>query len=232
MSLLKEDNYNKLPNEIKINDNINIQTNQNQNFDKIKNISELPHKYITQPKSNEFFILTNNGLKGICLLLLILLIPLCILAAMICISLFDIDYDPIGRYIGIVFASFWILLFLIFNIRVFLDFFQYPKGIKITLDVDGIKMIEIYRCPCRHKKGISETGEIKRFDVKTDLIKNDEVITKLISIIYYDYNNNEKILATKNFDENEANYLIYILNNYLQSNTSNYITPITPYNNY
>ena len=95
-------------------------------------------------------------------------------------------------------------------------------------------MIEIYRCPC-HNKQISETGEIKRFDVKTDIIKNDEETKKSIksiSIIYYDHNNNEKLLAKENFDENEVNYLIYILNNYLQSNTSNYITPITPYNNY
>ena len=93
-------------------------------------------------------------------------------------------------------------------------------------------MMKIYRCQCCRNKEILETGEIKRFDVKTEQIKNNEEIKKLISIIYYDYNNNEKILATKNFDENEANYLIYILNNYLQSNTSNYITPITPYNNY
>ena len=106
------------------------------------------------------------------------------------------------------------------------------KGIEITLDVDGIKMIKIYRCPCRHSEQILGTGEIKRFDVKIDIIQNDEEIQKLISIIYYDYNNNEKLLAKKYFDENEANYLIYILNNYLQSNTSNYITPITPYTKY
>ena len=230
MSALKDNNYNKLPDEVKNNDNINIQTNQNQNFDKIKNISELPHKYITQPKSNEFFILI-NGLKVFCMSLFILLITLCFLAGIICICLFATDYEPIGRYIGLAFASFLFLLFLLANIGLIHDFFQSPKGIKITLDVDGIKMIKIYRCPC-HNKQISETGEIKRFDVKTDLIKNDEVITKLISIIYYDYNNNEKLLVKKYFDENEANYLIYILNNYLQSNTSNYITPITPYNNY
>ena len=233
MSALKDDNYNKLPDEVKNNDNINIQTNQNQNFDKIKNISELPHKYITQPKSNEFFILI-NGLKEFCMSLFILLISLCFLAAIICISLFSTDCDPIGRYIGLAFASFFFVLLLIANLSLIFNFFQSPKGIKITLDVDGIKMIEIYRCPC-HNKQISETGEIKRFDVKTDIIKNDEETKKSIksiSIIYYDHNNNEKLLAKENFDENEANYLIYILNNYLQSNTSNYITPITPYNNY
>jgi len=230
MSALTDDNYNKLPDEVKINDNMNIQTNQNQNFDKIKNISELPHKYITQPKSNEFFILTNK-LEGICTIVISLLISTGFLAATICIRIFATDYD-FGIYIGIVFTSFLFLLILILTIYYIYDVLKYPKGIKITLDVDGIKMMKIYRCQCCRNKEILETGEIKRFDVKTEQIKNNEEIKKLISIIYYDYNNNEKILATKNFDENEANYLIYILNNYLQNNTSNYITPITPYNNY
>ena len=231
MSALKDDNYNKLPDEVKNNDNINIQTNQNQNFDKIKNISELPHKYITQPKSNEFFILI-NGLKDICMSLFVLLISGGFLAGLICIRIFTTDYNPFGLYIGLGLMGFMFLVGLISIIFSIYNFFLSEKGIKITLDVDGIKMINVYRCPCRHSKQILETGEIKRFDVKIDLIQNDEEIQKLISIIYYDYNNNEKLLAKKYFDENEANYLIYILNNYLQSNTSNYITPITPYNNY
>ena len=119
MSALTDDNYNKLPDEVKINDNMNIQTNQNQNFDKIKNISELPHKYITQPKSNEFFILTNK-LEGICTIVISLLISTGFLAATICIRIFATDYD-FGIYIGIVFTSFLFLLILILTIYYIYD---------------------------------------------------------------------------------------------------------------
>ena len=53
-----------------------------------------------------------------------------------------------------------------------------------------------------------------------------------IRILYYDCNDKENLLVRDYFYEEEARYLIYILNNYLQGNNPNYITPITPYNNY
>ena len=53
-----------------------------------------------------------------------------------------------------------------------------------------------------------------------------------IRILYYDCNDKENLLVRDYFYEEEARYLIYILNNYLQGNNPNYIIPITPYNNY
>ena len=48
------------------------------------------------------------------------------------------------------------------------------KGIEITLDVDGIKIIKIFRFLCCRMKKIFGPGEIKRFDIKTTE-KKDEI---------------------------------------------------------
>ena len=100
------------------------------------------------------------------------------------------------------------------------------KRIKITLDIDGMKIIKIYRCPCRHNLEILTMG-VKRFEMNYD-----GKIKGLININYYDNNNNMQLLVGRPFVEDEAGYLVYTLNKYLQGNSSNSVSPLTPYNNY
>ena len=47
------------------------------------------------------------------------------------------------------------------------------KGIEITLDVDGIKIINIFRFLCCRMKKIFVPGKIKIFDIKTTENKDE-----------------------------------------------------------
>ena len=222
-------NYKNITDEVKNDDYLNIQTDQNQKFAKIKNIAELPHKNITQPRSNKFYILINDLdlIKVLYASIIIGLCSGCLFAFLYIgtnhsskINLTLIFYYILTGLTGLIFVLSF--LFIICCIALLIITF---KAIKITLDVDGIEIIKIHYCSCCHKKQIFRTGEIKRFDIKIE--KKNE--TEIISIIYYDSNNNEKLLTRNFFYEDEAKYLMYILNNYLQGKNSNYITPITPY---
>ena len=188
---------------------------QNEKFEKIKNIEELTHKFITQPKSNEFSILLNESdtCIGLCFCGVLATPAFGLIIYMIISS----NYNSEGIYTGIIVSALFSLFALIF---VILDLVGSFKRIKITLDIDGMTILKIYKCPCRHSLVIL-TSEIKRFEINFD-----EKIKSVININYYDNNNEMKLLVGKAFDEDEAGYLVYTLNKYLQGN------PLTPYNNY
>ena len=204
------------------NDNliIHISPNQIAKFEKIKNIEDLPHKFITQPKSNEFSIFISDNSDtyiGLCVSLVFGSPAI----GLIIYIIFASHYNKDAVYNGIIISFLFFLFSLFFTI---LDLVTNFKRVRIILDVDGLKIIKIYKCLCRQSKYIFEK-EIKSIEMSYDKRKKS-----FININYYDNNNEKHLLVRRSFDEDEAGYLVYILNNYLQGKSSSF--SFTPYNNY
>ena len=216
------------------NDNLinNSPNYQNKNFENIHSIADLPHRIITQPKENEFSIFLSN-----CEYTWIGLSISAVFGAPGLGLIFYLIFSSSSKkeiFITWIVASFlFCAMCLFFTIYALVITF---KKMKIILDVDGLKIIKIYLCPCRHDLQIITTG-ITRFEMSFDT-KN----ASLISINYYDNYGKTETLVTRRFFEDEARYLVYILNKYLQKNSSNFANPqgnssdfsnpLTPYHNY
>ena len=195
----------------------------NKKFENIKSIEELTHSFISQPNPNEFSIVLGDcGIT--CCGLGISAVFGAPAVGLIIYIIFASHYNAKAVYTGIVISALFCFFCLIFT---FLDLIQSIKRIKITLDADGMKIIKIHLCPCRCDEEIVTTG-IQKFEMDYD-----EKIKTLISINYHDINYKERqLLIQRAFSEDEAGYLIYVLNKYLQENSSKFASPLSPYNNY
>ena len=195
----------------------------NKKFENIKSIEELTHSLISQPNPNEFSIFL-SGCSDTCIGLCVSAVFGAPAVGLIIYIIFASHYNTKAVHSGIMVSALFCFFCLIFT---FLDLIQSVKKIKITLDADGMKIIKIHLCPCRHDTEIVTNG-IQKFEMDYD-----EKIKTLISINYHDINYKERQLLVKRvFSEDEAGYLVYVLNKYLQENSSKFANPITPYNNY
>ena len=195
----------------------------NKKFENIKSIEELTHSYIFQPNPNEFSIVLSQCCD-ICAGLIVSAIVGSPAVGLIIYTIYASHYDAkdISTWIAISALFCFICLIITFS-HLILSI----KRIKITLDADGMKIIKIHLCPCRRNKEIVTTG-IQKFEMDYD-----EKIKTLISINYHDINYKERqLLIQRAFSEDEARYLVYILNKYLQENSSKFASPLSPYNNY
>ena len=193
------------------NDNLinNSPNYQNKDFENIHSIADLPHRIITQPKENEFSIFL-SGWKDTWMSLSISAVFGAPGVGLIFYLIFSSSSKKEWAYTWIVVSFLFCAMCLFFTIFGTVQTF---KKMKIILDVDGLKIIKIYLCPCRHYLQIITTG-ITRFEMSFDT-KN----ASLISINYYDNYGKKEILVTLDFFEDEARYLVYILNKYLQRNS-------------
>ena len=78
-------------------------------------------------------------------------------------NIFD---SQLGAYLVIGFFGFIFSLGILGTILCIFFIISSFKGIEITLDVNGIKIIKIFRFLCCRNEKIFGVGEIKRFDIK------------------------------------------------------------------
>ena len=195
----------------------------NKKFENIKSIEELTHSFISQPNPNEFHIALSECSETCCSLCFSAIFGAPAVGLVIYI-IFASHYNAKKVYTGIAVSALFCFFLIILTI---IDLIQSIKRIKITLESDGLKSIKIYLCPCRHDKEIVTTG-IQKFEMDYD-----EKTKTLISINYHDINYKERqLLIQRAFSEDEAGYLIYVLNKYLQENSSKFASPLSQYNNY
>ena len=178
-------------------------------FESITNVSQLPNYYIKQPNLNEFIIKCNNLFWGI---FAFFLGSSGFLSLFICVIIFDIgQYSSGGIKIGIGFSGFLsfigLISFLCFTIR---------QKVILTDDYIQIKNYHILCCINSNKK--YNYIDIKGF--KVNIVKENQEgreVTKNIEIICYDNSNEEKYFFAHNFELEEAEYFVYVVNGFIKT---------------
>ena len=201
-----ENNY-YIPEEVKAYNSQNYAYTPNQpgapgvSIQNAQSLNDIPHKYIKQINSNEFYINYKTNRWPICLFILVS-------GGFIAILIIGLLYAPdenksVGGIIfGLVFCGF------LFTLGVYGFVFD-PASLTFYLEQDSIRIKIIRNCCCLKKNTILRRCDIQRFDIK--LSEN----FKPKSIFYIDKDGEIKYLISLDFYGNEAAYLVNILNNHI-----------------
>ncbi len=173
-------------------------------YKNITNVSQIPNYYIKQSSPNVFIIKCSNL---IFLPLSFFLAGSGFLAGLICIKLFcsPENTNIIGLYFGISFISF-ILIVLIYAILAF------PLKEIVYFEDIGFKVVSVIVFFCIHKTKFYKYQEYRSIDIQIQIKQN--TITK-VNLIYFNENNNKKLLFSHNFTLEEAEYFKYIVMKYI-----------------
>ena len=188
------ENYANTPNQTGA-PNISIQNAQS--------LNDIPHKYIKQINSNEFYINYKTNRWPICLFILV---SAGFIAILIIVLLYAPDEDKSegGIYFGIGFCG----LFFIFGIS---GFICDTASFTFYLEQDSIRIKIIRNCCCLQKNTILRRGDIQLFDV--ELFERRNIKSK--SIFYINKDGEKKYLIGLDFFGDEAGYLVYVLNRHM-----------------
>jgi hypothetical protein len=174
----------------------------NNKFQNISNVSEVNHYYMKQPFKNEFIIKCSNNF--------FFMIPVLILTGLFVTGLifaiyFQTDSDEYGLFFAVGFVGF------IFSLS-FWAFLMSPIRHKFVLEEMEIRLT-IYHLFCCIPRTITyKRGDIKKFEVARE-IKDKANTAKLI---YYDKDNKKRVFPIDhNFTMDEAEYFVYVANNYV-----------------
>ena len=172
-------------------------------YKNITNISQLSNHYIEQLNSNEFIIKCNNTFWSI---IVFLFGTSCFLTIMICILLLDESKNKNTG--GLIFAI--CFLGILFLVGLF-SFLFTPIRHKVFLTENYIQ-IKVYRILCCFNSDKTyDYININNFQVDINEKKNG----KDINIVYLDIYNKKKRLFDHNFESEEAEYFVYVVNGFI-----------------
>ena len=191
-------NYDYTPNEPEA-PSISIQN--------VQSLNDIPHKWIKQKNSNEFYMKYNTKKWRICLFTFVS-------AGFIAIIIIFVFYSPddenrsTGSLVGGIFAIG--ICGLIFCLSIY-GFITEQDSLTFYLEQDSIRIKIILGCCCLQKNTILKRDDIQRFDIG--------FYPK--SIYYINSFGENKNLITLDFFGNEASYLVNVLNKHLGIEISN-----------
>ena len=173
-------------------------------FPNISNISELNNYYIKQQNKNEFIIKCNNHFLE--------MIPILIIIGGFTVGLILLENHVVGDQDGD-YGLFFAIGFVGFIFSLVLWYFlMFPIRHKIVFEEMEIRLTIYYLFFCIHRTITYKRGDIKKFEAMRE-IKGKENKAKLI---YYDKDNNKRQFPfDHNFTVDEAEYFVYIANNYV-----------------
>ena len=201
-----ENNY-YTPEEMKGYNSQNYAYNQNQpgapslSVQNAKSLSDIPHKFIKQINSNEFYINYKNNIWPICLFILVS-------GSFIAILIIALLYAPDenksegGIIFGIVFCGF------LFSLGVYGFTFD-PASLTFYLEQDHIRIKTIRNCCCLKKNTILRRGDVQRFGIEV----HERFKSK--SILYINNAMDKKYLIGLDFYGEEAEFFVKVLNQHM-----------------
>ena len=183
-----------------------IDPNNNEKYKSITNISQLSNHYIKQPKPNEFIIKCGSEFWVIVFLFLIA-------SGFIFILIWILIYDNSENksYIGMALEGTIACIFL-------KAILTYKIRQKVILTEDCIQKKTYYLLCCLNKNETYNYKNIKNFQVDIQTKKNSEGDeTKSNYIVFLDAYNNMHFFFGHNFNLEEAEYFIYVVNNFINN---------------
>ena len=172
-------------------------------YKNITNISQLSNHYIEQLNSNEFIIKCNNTFWSI---IVFLFGTSCFLTIMICILLLDESKNKNTG--GLIFAI--CFLGILFLVGLF-SFLFTPIRHKVFLTENYIQ-IKVYRILCCFNSDKTyDYININNFQVDINQKKGGSVT----NIAYLDIYNKKNILFDHDFESEEAEYFVYVVNGFI-----------------
>ena len=174
----------------------------------ITNVSQVRNYYIKQPSSNEFIFKCNKVIWGV---LAFFLLSSGFLSLLICIAIFDFggESNPVGLIIGIAFTGF-LTVFSIFSL-----FFVIIRQ-KVILTEYNIQIKTYYLFFCFNSNKIYEYINIKGFQVDTIETNGEKgTVKKDYKIICIDNSNEKMLFFEHNFELEEAEYFVYVVNDFI-----------------
>jgi hypothetical protein len=174
-------------------------------YKNITNVSQLSNYYIKQPNSNEFIIKCNNLFWGISAGLLI---SSGFLAGLICILIFDDskNQNTGGIIFGICFSGFLACINLF-------GFLLIPLREKVILTENYIQIKSYRILCCFNSDKVYEYININSFQVDTQ--ESSDKKGKDYNIVYLDIYNKKNRLFDHNFELEEAEYFVYVVNGFI-----------------
>ena len=174
----------------------------------ITNVSQVRNYYIKQPSSNEFIFKCNKVIWGV---LAFFLLSSGFLSLLICIAIFDFggESNPVGLIFGIAFTGF-LTVFSIFSL-----FFVIIRQ-KVILTEYNIQIKTYYLFFCFNSNKIYEYINIKGFQVDTIETNGEKrTVKKDYKIICIDNSNEKMLFFEHNFELEEAEYFVYVVNDFI-----------------
>ena len=170
-------------------------------FQNISNVSEVNNHYMKQPKNNEFIIKCSNN---IFVMIPILIVVGLFVTGLILIEVFSTsNSDEYGLFFAIGFVGF------IFSLC-FWAFLMSPIRHKIVFEEMEIRLTIYHLFFCVYRTMTYKRGDIKKFEAYRGMG------TEKAKLIYYDKNNLKRWLPFDHeFTMDEAEYFVYIANNYV-----------------
>ena len=185
-----------------------VEASNNEKYKSITNISQLSNYYIKQPKSNIFIVRGQNEFWG---LLLISLIGCASFIGLILLLIYDKsgENSTVGIIIGIIFSGFISGIVLCFTLTFIIKQ-------KVILTEDYIQVRSYYILCCLNKNEIHNYMNINNFqvDIQTSRDSEGEEI-KTNHIVCLDIFNKKKYFFQNNFSLEEAEYFVYIVNDFI-----------------
>ena len=165
-------------------------------FNNIKSLNDIIHKYIQQTNSNEFYIKYDSSDRwAMCIPIIIGGLMFSIILSVL---ILGID-DSAMLYFAIFIPG---LAFFCGTI----SFFIQRISLNIFLEENSIRLVYTLNCYCR------KTLEIKNEEIREFILEGNNVI----KMKYFDSTKKDEIIASRNFYGDEGSYLVYVLNNHLQ----------------
>ena len=183
---------------------LNQNNENNIEIQNIQSLNDIPHKFIKQINSNEFYIKNKTNIGFLCLLLLIS-------GSALSVFIIVLIKNGLKKNInfGFILAFFIVVIFfcaviyaLIFGI----------DSLTFYLEQDRIKIKIIHNCCCIKNNIILKHGDFQRFEIKLFEIFKSQ------SIFYINNVGKKKYLINLDFYGDEASYLVNVLNKYINSN--------------
>jgi len=193
-----------------------IDPNNNEKYKSITNISQLSNHYIKQPKPNEFIIKYDSDFW---VLVFLFLIGSGFFFILIWILIYGDSENK--SYIGII-----LCMGIVGTIACIClcGILTYKIRQKIILTEDYIQKKTYYLLCCLNKNETYNYKNIKNFQVDIQTKKNSEGDeTKSNYIVFLDVYNNENYFFGHNFNLEEAEYFIYVVNNFINNRKKNKI---------
>ena len=169
-------------------------------FQNAQSLNDIPHKWISQKNSNEFYMKYNTKRWRICLFTLV---SAGFIVILIIILLYVPDEENNKGSLGGIIFSICFCGF-IFCLSIY-GFITEPESLTFYLEQDSIRMKIILGCSCLQKNTILKPEDIQRFDI--------EYHPK--SIFYINKFGKKKYLIDLDFFGDEGEYLVNVLNKHM-----------------
>ena len=181
---------------------LNQNNENNKEIQNIQSLNDIPHKFIKQINSNEFYIKKEINRWPLKLLLLV---------SGTFLSLFIIILIKKGlkENINFGFIFGFSLTAFIFCFGIYALIFDIDS-LTFYLEQDKIRIKIIHNCCCIKNNIILKHGDFQRFEIK--LFEN----SKSQSIFYINNVGKKEYLISLDFYGDEASYLVNVLNNYIK----------------